>query len=227
MRTNPRPDRPADDLTARARIRDAAVALFADAGYSGTSIRDVARAADVSPGLVQHHFGSKTGLREACDAHVRETLRAVTARKLERDEYDGDFVSSLYESSATVMRYIARGLTEGWPGMASMFDQAAGDSERWLSATWPDRFPPGSQVARTHGAVLATMSLGTLALHSHLARWAGVDTLEPGQEHVRSGAMIEVIMRMAEFFETSAGRSMRAALADYERNRTSSEESDR
>jgi TetR/AcrR family transcriptional regulator, regulator of cefoperazone and chloramphenicol sensitivity len=212
-------ERRADDLTARAKIRDAAVELFADAGYRGTSIRDVARAAGVSSGLVQHHFGSKAGLREACDAHVKETLREVAARKLGRDEYDGDFVSSLYELSATVMRYVARGLTDEWPGMEPIFDQAAADSERWLSTTWPDRFPPGSQAARTHAGMLACVSLGTLSLHSHLSRWAGVDTLERGQEHVRSGAMVEVIMRLAEFMDTAQGRSMRSALEDYERKR--------
>lgn len=217
MRSNDR-DRPRDeDLTARAKIRDAAIELFAEAGYRGTSIRDVARAAGVSGGLVQHHFGSKEGLRSGCDEYVKETLHAITERKLESEEFDSDFVSSLYESSTTVMRYVARGLTEEWPGMASIFDQAAADSEQWLSSTWPDRFPPGSQVARTHAAVLACTSLGTLALHTHLSRWAGVDTLARGQEHVRSAAMVEVIMRMAEFLETAAGRSMRSALADYER----------
>lgn len=206
-----------EDLTARAKIRDAAIELFAEAGYRGTSIRDVARAAGVSGGLVQHHFGSKEGLRSACDEHVKDTLHAIAERKMESEEFDGDLVSSLYESSTTVMRYVARGLTEEWPGMASIFDQAAADSEQWLSATWPDRFPTGSQAARTHAGVLACMSLGTLALHSHLSRWAGVDTLARGKEHVRSGAMVEVILRIAEFLETAAGRSMRSALADYER----------
>jgi TetR/AcrR family transcriptional regulator, regulator of cefoperazone and chloramphenicol sensitivity len=206
-----------EDLTARARIRDAAVTLFADAGYSGTSIRDVARAAGVSPGLVQHHFGSKEGLRAACDEHVRETLRTLTARKLERKEYDATFVGSLYDASRPVTRYIARGLTEGWPGVAEIFDQAARDTEAWLSATWPDRFPVGSGRARLHGGVGAALSLGSLALHGHLARWAGVDPLEPGQQHISGAATIEVFLRMAEFLETGTGRSMRAALAEYER----------
>lgn len=226
MRSENEDPRPADDLTARARIRDAAIERFADAGYSGTTIRDVARAAGVSPGLVQHHFGSKAGLREACDAHVQETLAAVTARKLERREYDVDFVSSLYESSSLVMRYIARGLTEEWPGMRSIFDQSAGDSERWLSATWPERFPAGSNAARTHAAVLTAMSLGTVVLHGHVARWTGVDVLERGQEHVHSSAMVEVIARLAEYLDTETGRSMRTALSDYERKLSSSGKTD-
>jgi TetR/AcrR family transcriptional regulator, regulator of cefoperazone and chloramphenicol sensitivity len=215
MRTAPPPRD--EDLTARARIRDAAIERFAADGYQGTSVRDIARAAGVSPGLVQHHFGSKEGLREACDARVLEVLREVTARKLEREEYDADFLSSLIDSSTLIVRYIARGLTEEWPGVASMFDQAAGDSAGWLTQKWPDRFPAGAQETRTHGAVLAAMSLGTIVLHGHVSRWMGVDALARENEHVRSAAAAEVILRMAEFLESASGRSMRSALEEYER----------
>jgi TetR/AcrR family transcriptional regulator, regulator of cefoperazone and chloramphenicol sensitivity len=215
-----------DDLTARARIRDAAMALFAEGGYGGTSIREVARVAGVSPGLVQHHFGSKDGLREACDFHARELLRASTERKLARQEYDADFISSLYESGQDVIRYVVRGLTEGWPGVGALFDQAVGDTTGWLSSTWPDRFPEGSRQARLHAAVLTSMSLGTLVLHEHVARWAGVDPLERGQNHVASAAMLELFERMAEFLETDVGRSMKSALADYRRSLPGSGEGD-
>src|SRR5262252_4469110 len=58
------------DLTSAARIRDAALEAFSARGVAGTSIRDVAKAAAVSPGLVQHHFRSKAGLRRAVDDFV-------------------------------------------------------------------------------------------------------------------------------------------------------------
>ncbi|MDQ0371758.1 TetR/AcrR family transcriptional regulator [Cellulomonas humilata] len=59
----------ASDLTARARIRDAAIACFADEGFDA-SFRTIAQRAGVSPGLITHHFGSKTALRAECDAEV-------------------------------------------------------------------------------------------------------------------------------------------------------------
>ncbi|GAB2678734.1 TetR/AcrR family transcriptional regulator [Thalassiella azotivora] len=69
-----------DDLTARARIRNAALRLLAERGES-TSLREVAREAGVTPGLVVHHFGSRDGLRTAVEDHVidlfRQTLDAV------------------------------------------------------------------------------------------------------------------------------------------------------
>ena len=52
----------AEDLTTRARIRDAAIGLFGRDGFGPATVRAVASAAGVSPGLVIHHFGSKAGL---------------------------------------------------------------------------------------------------------------------------------------------------------------------
>ena len=59
------PVTPQTDLTPAARIRDAALARFARDGLADTSIRDVARTAGLSPGLVQHHFKTKANLRDA------------------------------------------------------------------------------------------------------------------------------------------------------------------
>lgn len=50
-------------LTGRARLRAAALELFAERGFEATSTRAVAAAAGVSPALVTRHFGSKDGLR--------------------------------------------------------------------------------------------------------------------------------------------------------------------
>ncbi|MFM9877652.1 MAG: TetR family transcriptional regulator [Rhodoglobus sp.] len=61
---------PAEDATTRSRIRDAAITLFARDGFVATSVRSIAEAAGVSPGLVIHHFGSKEKLRAECDAWI-------------------------------------------------------------------------------------------------------------------------------------------------------------
>src|SRR4051812_31356654 len=46
----------------REAILEAAIAAFAEHGYTGTTIRAVAKAAEVDPALVMHFFGSKDGL---------------------------------------------------------------------------------------------------------------------------------------------------------------------
>ncbi len=53
------PGRPADGGDRRTAILDAARELFAERGYSGASLRGIARRADVDPALVHHYFGTK------------------------------------------------------------------------------------------------------------------------------------------------------------------------
>ncbi|MFJ9543797.1 TetR/AcrR family transcriptional regulator [Streptomyces sp. NPDC101225] len=66
-----------DDRTARAVIRDEALGLFAARGPESVTVRQIAAAADVSPGLVVHHFGSKEGLRQEVDQYVLDVFEAM------------------------------------------------------------------------------------------------------------------------------------------------------
>ena len=70
-----------DDLTARARIREAAFRRFAAHGVAATSLRAIAEDAGTSAALVVHHFGSKDGLVRAVDdaavAKFRTGLEAI------------------------------------------------------------------------------------------------------------------------------------------------------
>ena len=54
-------------------ILDAAMGLFTTRGYDAVSMRDIARAAQITPGLVYHYFDSKQNLfAEAFEAYVAE-----------------------------------------------------------------------------------------------------------------------------------------------------------
>ena len=57
---------------ARARLIDVAIKLFAEKGYEGTSVRDLATAGGVNVAAVSYHFGSK-------DELYHEALRACLA----------------------------------------------------------------------------------------------------------------------------------------------------
>ena len=56
----------------RSEILDAALELFADKGFYGVSIRDVARATGVGVSALYHHFPSKEELFEAVVLEVRD-----------------------------------------------------------------------------------------------------------------------------------------------------------
>jgi AcrR family transcriptional regulator len=60
-----------------ARILAAARDEFAEHGWAGTTIRAVARAADVDPALVYHYFGSKEGLLDAATNPPQQWLENV------------------------------------------------------------------------------------------------------------------------------------------------------
>ncbi|WP_048423165.1 TetR family transcriptional regulator [Mycolicibacterium obuense] len=62
-----------------ARILTAAREAFADTGYAGTTIRSIARAADVDPALVYHYFGSKEALLDAATDPPQRWLEGVAA----------------------------------------------------------------------------------------------------------------------------------------------------
>jgi len=58
---SPRGRRPGG-VDTKAAIVDAARVEFADAGYEATSLRGIARRAEVDPALVHHYFGGKAAL---------------------------------------------------------------------------------------------------------------------------------------------------------------------
>jgi AcrR family transcriptional regulator len=115
------------DLTTKARIREAALDLFAANGVDGTSVRRIAEAAGVSPALVIHHYGSKAGLRRAVDENVIERiLLALEEVPIERAgaeliEERARLVAALFRRRPALGDYVGRTLAEGGDAAASLF----------------------------------------------------------------------------------------------------------
>jgi AcrR family transcriptional regulator len=116
---------PPQDLTARAQIRETALGLFARQGVVSTSLRAVAREADVSPALVVHHFGSKQGLCEAVDEEVVgrfvERLRSVPIDGPDLLRRRGEVLAGLIRDEPVLCDYLARALAEGTETSADLF----------------------------------------------------------------------------------------------------------
>ena len=58
----------------RAQIVDALLTVMSSSGYAGASIQSIARAAELSPGLIHYHFGSKQEILLALLATLYERL---------------------------------------------------------------------------------------------------------------------------------------------------------
>jgi AcrR family transcriptional regulator len=105
--------RSADDLTATARIRDSAIEQFGQHGFS-VGLRAIAEAAGVSAALVIHHFGSKDGLRKACDDYVAEQVRDAKSESIQTNDPAAWFAQMAeIESYAPMMAYLVRSLQSG------------------------------------------------------------------------------------------------------------------
>lgn len=199
-----------EDLTARARIRDVAMALFAEQGVKATTIRGIAEAAGVSPGLVQHHFGTKEQLRQACDAHVLSYLReqvsaGVTGNELEKPE----FVENVHRTAPPLMKYLGRALVDGSPEAAAMFDELVRVTEESLA-----RGDHSEADHRARATVLTAMKLGITVLHEHVSRALGTDLYTP-QGALRVGKAQLDLMR-PEFLGRELFERARSGLEKYE-----------
>lgn len=92
-----------DDLTSRARIRNAALHQFAVKGFAGTPLRAIASEAGVAIGLIGHYFGSKEGTREA----VEQWIVGLFAAGLDRaDDQSVDRVADAAARDASVAQML-------------------------------------------------------------------------------------------------------------------------
>lgn len=121
------------DLTAAARIRDAAVAQFGEHGF-GVSLRAIADAAGVSAALVIHHFGSKDGLRKACDAYVSEEIRNGKSEAMRSPDPATWFAQMAeIESYAPLMRYLVRNMQTGGELAKTLWRKMIDNAEVYLN----------------------------------------------------------------------------------------------
>lgn len=203
------------DLSARQRIVRSAMEEFGSKGWKGATMRGVAQAAEVSLGLVQHHFGTKEGLREACDQAVFEMLR-IKVEALSEDRLgDPHVLNTLMSMGPLVQRYVGRALIDGSPRMATMVDEVMTRTEGFLTSNWPDRFPTGSRRTRDAGAVMTAINTSIMVLQAHLARRM---EFEPWTEEAvrRTGmAMFDVFEAIADWVGSDTWRTLRDGVRSY------------
>lgn len=167
---------PSDDRTTKARIRDAAIERFAADGVAATSVRAIAAAAGVSPGLVIHHFGSKEELRNECDAHVARLIRDLKSQAMAAGA-GFDPLAALRSQSGgpPASKYLARTLVDGSPHVAELVDEIVNDAVAYVEAGVQSGMIKPSRFPRERVAIMTMWSLGTLVLHEHLERLIGID----------------------------------------------------
>jgi len=170
------------DQTAAAAIRIAAMELFAERGYSDVTIRQIAAAAEVSPALVIHHYGSKEKLRTVLEERVAAFVESMLAELAAApDEGGSASVAELFadrlEREPAMAGYIRRLLVDGGPaGMAlyARLFEVTQDSVRAMEQAGVVR-PTQDEPVRS--AFLLTNDLALLLLRQPIMRVTGIDPL--------------------------------------------------
>jgi TetR/AcrR family transcriptional regulator, regulator of cefoperazone and chloramphenicol sensitivity len=170
---------PSEDLTAQARIRNAAIAEFAVEGFLKATVRDIAAAAGVSPALVIHHFGSKAGLREVCDAYVLETL----LRRARDDASAAGVRNGLRDYLANPAefhvqgQYMVRAIAEDSPTADRFVEALLAESEKVLSAGIGDGSIRPTSDLRSMAVLTLINSQALLSMPPAIVRALGHDAL--------------------------------------------------
>ena len=179
------------DLTARARIRNAAMQHFGEHGFERATVRGIAETAGVSSGLVRHHFGSKQELREACDAHLVKLIRQLNDRvRAENTTSDLQYMAAARTSLGQHQRYLVRALVEG--AAAPLFDEMVGIGADYLATADARRADPPDVDRRVRAALITAMALAVPMLHEHLSRAVGLDLTSPEGEELLARALIDI-----------------------------------
>ena len=181
MRTASRDDPPSTDLNTHAKIRSAAIEHFAKDGFQKANLRAIAATAGVSAGSVIHHFGSKEGLRRACDEYV---LRDLIRRARDETSPAGlqDVVRNYLENPAEFqiqIGYLARAISEDSPAARQFVDTLVDESEAIITAGIANGSMRPSSDPRVLAVLIAMTSLAMLTLTSHLARSLGYESRGP------------------------------------------------
>lgn len=157
-----------DDRTAIARIRDAAIDQWGQHGFN-VGLRSIAEAAGVSAALVIHHFGSKGGLRKACDDHIAEQVRTAKSESLQNtDPASWLGQMSEIEEFAPMTAYLVRSMQSGSELAKSFWQRMIDNAEQYLEEGVRAGTLKPSRDPKARAKFLGIIGGGGLLLYMHM-----------------------------------------------------------
>jgi AcrR family transcriptional regulator len=196
---------------ARARLIDVAIALFAEKGYEGTSVRDLATAAGVNVAAVNYHFGSKDALytealraclapcaemRERMQAHLDVARQGKNRRAAEEAlrACIREFLDMMTSPAARHSHLVMREQSEGKPRFEPVireFFQPVGTILRELIQMLAPGLPEMSVFMTISGII--GQCIHTLKARASYRVLAGVDSHSPEYIEMVSGHMAHLV----------------------------------
>lgn len=119
--------------TTRDQLLSIATEMFAENGFAGTSLRSIAKQAEVSPALLVHHFGTKDALvKEAISKTLGDWVADEKAAMLDDESHQVENWQSLAAKGATSLNFFKQALLAGGEYSQRLFNAAFLESEALL-----------------------------------------------------------------------------------------------
>lgn len=174
-----------DDRTARARIRDEALRLFAERNAEAVTLREIAAAAGVSASLVVQHYGSKNGLREAVDEYAVAVLDAALSAATDHpDAFDparsggiAERIARRIPPGSSVLGYLGKLLIEPGPRGTEVFERLHAVARQTLGRLVDSGLATDGGDPAARAAVLLVNDLAVILLRDRIGGVLGIDPL--------------------------------------------------
>lgn len=169
-------------LTGTEAILRVATARFADEGADRVTIRAIAADAGVSPALVIHHFGSRSGLRAAVEQRVLDRFTSLIADLEHVDpvaatEGMGSRIAEVAQNEPEVFGFFRRMLIEGGTAADTAFRTLFDTTVTAMAGLEQAGFAEPAADAKVRAAFLLANDLAVLLLRDRITAVIGSDPL--------------------------------------------------
>ena len=160
--------------TTREQLLKLAVEMFAEKGFADTSLRAIAKRAEVSPALLIHHFGTKDALvKEAISKTLGSWVAGEKAMMLDDESNQLQNWQTLMEKGTTPLNFFRQVLLAGGEYSQRLFDAAVSESEVLLDQMQSVGRLREISDKQTTALIMAVNGLGSVLLMSQIEKSMG------------------------------------------------------
>ena len=136
------------DNDTQEKLFAAAIPLFAEKGYAGVSIRDIAKAADVNVSSISYYFRGKEGLYHAIiESHIATISKAISSAEglspEERLKHYAKAISEIHTKKPYVIRFVQSELVNPTSAMDTILKKHLFSFYRFLNKAIQDGIDDG------------------------------------------------------------------------------------
>lgn len=174
-----------------AAVESAARTLFAERGYAGVSVRDIAAEAKVNHGLIHRHFGAKEGVLQAVLQGMFTDVDTLALGK--SGPGDPDFLAQLYPlvvQRKTDWQILMRAVLDGFDFQSAGFRFPLTNA---VLAHVAARRGALDREARLRAGAIIAGGLGWLLLEGYLTPVLGLEGASPKALHARMARLLSLL----------------------------------